>query len=590
MKLSHGLILTLVSFLFVVAITAYQPFFLEFEHKAYDVRYGFKVSKKSFEDIIIVDIDIRSLEKLGRFQNWPRRYFAEVVRYLGSVRVLGIDILWAESDSLGQRMQDVVGPRLDSLTLPKEEIFSFFSFDQELAQAMEENGKAILVASLEEGRLLEPVPILRKAALGVGLGKVVADLDGVVRRTTPYYRIADNTAPFPCFAYLIAARAAGMNETPDLKPRNIGFYGEEGSFRRLSFFDVLEKRIAPGFFKDKIVLIGATALGLYDVHPVPFAPVFPGVEINANLVYDYLNNYFVKSSPYYLTLLLILIFALLTVMLFYYLRPLKGAVVILFVYLVFLLGNQILFNYNLWLEIVRPTYGIIAAVIITLGYRFLFEERQKRAIREMFSRYVSEEVINELADNPPVLGGKKIDATVLFSDIRDFTTLSEKLSPEAIVKILNDYFTIIADEIFKNQGMVDKYIGDGIMAVFGAPVAYPDHALRAVKTALAMRDRVDEIREKYPIRIGIGINSGPMVCGNIGSHKRMDYTVIGDNVNLAARLEALTKDFNVQITMSDATFRAVESFVDARDLGMVKVKGKEREIHVYEVLGHKAAK
>ncbi len=585
MKFVHGLIITLGVFFLTLLLSVYQPFYLDFEHKTYDLRYQFKVKKQNFEDIAIVDIDVRSLEKLGRFQNWPRIYFAEVIRYLKVAKIIGVDILFAEADSLTHQAKQAVGLRLDSLGISKEEVFSSLSFDRDLAQAIKENGKVVLLASYEDDQLIEPLDIFKNEALAVGVGTVVPDLDGVLRRARPCYDLVDGSPPLPNFGYLIAARASSDTKVDINRMYNVGFLGSVGSFRRVSFFDVLEKRIPREFFRDKIILIGATALGLFDNRPVPFDPIFPGVELNANLIYDYLNNYFIKKVPDWLTLIIIFFLALLTVLIFFYLRPFSGAILIIIVLLCYLVLSNILFIQNIWIEIIRPTYAIIFALVATIGYRVLFEERQKKFIKDMFSRYVAKEVVDELVTNPPVLGGKKIDATVLFADIRNFTTLSERLSPDAIVKILNEYFTVVADEIFKYKGMVDKYMGDGIMAVFGAPVSYHDHALRAVKAALEMKDRVKEIQEKYPIKIGIGINSGLMVCGNIGSHKRMDYTVIGDNVNLAARIEPLTKEFEVEVIISEKTYQAVANAVTAHDLGSVKVRGREKEIRLYEVTG-----
>jgi len=588
MRLVHGLLLTLGSFLAVVLTTLYQPFYFDFENKTYDIRYGFRIRRQNYEDITIVDIDVRSLEKLGRFQSWPRRHFARVIRYLGSARLVGVDVLFSETDALGAQLREVVGRRLDSLHLPKEQVFPLLSFDAELAQAIKENGRVILVASYEDGRLIEPLGIFKRAARAVGMGNVVPDIDGVVRRASPVYEIGRNQT-YPNFAFLMARYAQPGLKVDSTLVRQIAYRGEEGSFRRVSFYDVLEERIPREFFQDKVVLVGATALGLSDVHAAPFDPVFPGVELNANLIYGYEHNFFIKKSPYAVTLLLILLFSLAAVVLFYFFKPLTGAVITAVLYLVFLVGNQVLFSHNLWLEIVRPTYGLALGALVTLGYRFLFEERQKKAIRAMFGRYVSKEVVDHLVSSPPVLGGTRIEATVLFADIRNFTTLSEMLSPEAIVKILNDYFSLVTENIMKNRGMVDKFIGDGIMAVFGAPVSYPEHAFMAVKTALEMKVRIEQIREKYPIRVGIGVNTGPMICGNIGSHQRMDYTVVGDAVNLASRLEGLTKDYDAQIIVSEATYRAVETKVQAREIGWAKIKGKEKEVHIYEITGLKAA-
>jgi adenylate cyclase len=229
--------------------------------------------------------------------------------------------------------------------------------------------------------------------------------------------------------------------------------------------------------------------------------------------------------------------------------------------------------------------------ITGLGYHRFIERREKRVIRETFGRYMSPQIVNEILKNPELVrpGGVKKELTILFSDIRDFTPISEKMSPDALVEMLNAYFTAMNEVIFSNNGVIDKFIGDAIMAFFGAPVEDPDHAIKACKCALEMVQRLERFNResssrKWPaIRIGIGINTDVVVMGNMGSESRMDYTVIGDGVNLASRVEGLTKEFKVPIVISHKTAEKVKGFFELIPLGETKVKGKEETVKVYTI-------
>jgi adenylate cyclase len=229
-------------------------------------------------------------------------------------------------------------------------------------------------------------------------------------------------------------------------------------------------------------------------------------------------------------------------------------------------------------------------------YLLLTEERHSRQIKNIFSRYVSPQVVEQLVKDPRAelkLGGNKQVVTILFSDIRGFTTLSEELSPEAVVELLNEYFQTWTDMIFKYDGTVDKFIGDAIMAIFGAPVAHPDDPLRAVQAALAMQAALMELNTKWAaegkrmFKIGVGINTGEAIVGNMGSQQAMGYTVIGDAVNLASRLEGKTKDLGAEILISESTYQAVKNKVEAQEHQDITVKGKARAMSVYDVRGLK---
>jgi adenylate cyclase len=243
-------------------------------------------------------------------------------------------------------------------------------------------------------------------------------------------------------------------------------------------------------------------------------------------------------------------------------------------------------------------YPVLTMMTIYLGitvYRYVTEEREKKKIRGAFQYYLTPSVVNEILKDPAKLklGGDKKHLSVMFSDIRGFTTISEKLSPEELVRLLNEYLTAMTDIVFKYEGLLDKYIGDAIMAVFGAPLEQPDHALRACRTGLEMMAKLQELRAKWAaegrpdVDIGVGINSGDMVVGNMGSEMRFDYTVMGDSVNLASRLEGTNKEYGTHIILSEFTYEIVKAELYCRELDAVRVKGKKRPVRLYELLGER---
>jgi adenylate cyclase len=282
--------------------------------------------------------------------------------------------------------------------------------------------------------------------------------------------------------------------------------------------------------------------------------------------------------------------------------PRLKAVVGIFVFLLtvgaFIVLNLFVFSrLNIWMNLTYPLLTMIAIYFGVTIYRYVTEEREKKKIRGAFQYYLTASVINEMLKDPTKLklGGDKKDLSVLFSDIRGFTTISEKLTPEELVHLLNEYLTAMTDVVFKYEGMLDKYMGDAIMAVFGAPLDQPDHAKRACLTALHMLSELRGLQKKWQeegkpvLNIGVGINSGDMVVGNMGSEMRFDYTVMGDMVNLGSRLEGINKEYGSNIIFSEFTYNTVRDSMCCRELDMVRVKGKKLPVKIYELLGEKKA-
>ena len=347
-----------------------------------------------------------------------------------------------------------------------------------------------------------------------------------------------------------------------------------------------------------ICIIGLTATGTHDFNPIPYESTYPMVGTHGTVLNSILTKQFIIQAPHSANLTILLVLAVVIGLSLPFLSSING----LFFTIVILTGTFFIslywFNQGLWLNLASPSLLSLFSYLGITSYKFSTEEKSKREIKNAFSKYVSPEIIEEILQDPSKLrlGGDRRKLTVLFSDIRSFTTYSEKRSPEEIVSILNEYLDAMTKVIVEHKGTLDKYVGDEIMAVFGAP-SYEEPEVssqRAVTCALKLLERLKMLHEKWqkeglePLDIGIGINTGEMVVGNMGSELRMDYTVIGDAVNLGARVEALTRQFNTHLIITEATYKYVEDIVDVKPLETIKVKGKEIPVMIYDVLGFKS--
>jgi adenylate cyclase len=354
--------------------------------------------------------------------------------------------------------------------------------------------------------------------------------------------------------------------------------------------------IDPSVFKDKIVFVGlASASGLNDVFTTPVSDdksgKMAGIQMHASIADSFLSNRFITPAPRGSRIATVFITAVAIGLLSAFL-PFSGAAVAAFV----IIGTWTwfavaAFKNGLWLNMVQPQIAGAIALFAGTAYQYFVEGVEKRKMKRLFGRYVSRDVYAQLVAHPELaeLGGKRREMTVLFSDIRGFTSVTERGDPEALVAQLNEYFSKMVEIVFEHKGTVDKFVGDMVMALFGAPLDDPDHAEHAVQAAIHMVEELGRMNKSWKERgmaqldIGVGINSGDMIAGNIGSSSIMSYTVIGDNVNLGSRLESLNKDYKTRIIMSDATRTRLTQTYDTRPLGDVIVKGKSRPVAIFEI-------
>jgi adenylate cyclase len=467
---------------------------------------------------------------------------------------------------------------------------------------------------LSASRVALPIPPLTAAARNLGHVNMVADPDGTTRWEAlvleyhGYY--------YPSLAVQAARLALGVPDaglkldfgrglqigsvSVPVDPRDrmlIDYAGPAGTFRYVSAIDVLQGRAPADAVRDRIVFVGASAAAIYDLRVTPLSAVLPGVEKHASVAANILAGRFL-TRPDWVELLEAAGIALWPLLLAFglpRLRPMVSVASVLALWGLFFLGVHLAFRNGLWLPLVYPSLAMGLAFLGITAHRLFTEERQRLWIKRAFQRFVSPEVVERLVDNPAALqfGGEVRELTVLFTDIRSFTTYTERHPPQEVVHLLREYLTKMVDQVIAHQGTLDKFIGDAVMAIFGAPVPYADHAEKACRAALAMIDELDALQAKWlaegrePFEMGIGINTGEMVVGNLGSEQLFDYTVIGDEVNLGARLESLNKDYQTDkhIIISEGTYEAAGDAIQVKRLGEVKVKGKTRPVVVYELLG-----
>jgi adenylate cyclase len=375
----------------------------------------------------------------------------------------------------------------------------------------------------------------------------------------------------------------------------VPYRGAQGSFKYISATDVLNGRLNPGELKDKIVLVGTTAPGLKDLRSTPVGVDYPGVEIHANLIAGMLDGNIKQKPPYVLAVEVVLLFftGFALTLLMPLLNPIRATIFTVIVLLLVLTTNIMVWHYgNLVLPLASGLLLILALFALNMSYGYFTESRIKRQFTDLFGQYVPPELVDKMSEDPKrySMQGNSQELTVLFSDVRNFTSISEGLEPKELTAFINEYLTAMTRVIRSHHGTLDKYIGDAIMTFWGAPVNDPDHPRNGVISALEMQITAQQLREQFKlrgwpeIRIGVGINTGVMVVGDMGSAVRKAYTVMGDSVNLASRLEGLCKEYGVGIILSEMTKNAVSGMV-YRELDRVRVKGKDEPVHIYEPLG-----
>jgi adenylate cyclase len=459
------------------------------------------------------------------------------------------------------------------------------------------------------------LPILNEAADSSGYFNILPDQDGVVRWIPLIIKCGEQIfAPLsikaiwhfldqpPLISRVAEYGVEGIQLGDAFIPTNetgqmmLNYLGPPHTFPHYPITDIINGTYPSGEFTGKIVIVGATAVGMADMRNTPFSPVYPGPEVHATAMDNILRGQLLDRPDWtkVFDLLAIMVVGIIMGIVVPRLSAVKGLFFAVALFIAYIVLTRYLFvSHSLWFNMVYPLTALVILFISLTVYRYLTEERERRKIKGAFTYYVSSSVVNEMLKHPDKLklGGDKKELSVLFSDIRGFTTIAEGMSPEELVHLLNEYLTVMTNVLFKYDGTLDKYIGDAIMAIYGAPLDLPDHASRACRSALDMIGELGKLNEKWiaegktPMDIGIGINTGPMMVGNMGSEQRFDFTVMGDSVNLGSRLEGANKNYQTNVIISQYTYERVKHEFLCMELDSVRVKGKREPVKIYNLVG-----
>ncbi len=589
--------------------------------------------------VVIVEISNESFKSLPEPWPFPRSYYARLVRNLKQAGALavGFDILMEEPD--------LRNPAHDEEFRTAIRQTGIVALGGKLSP---ENAKYTLRSTNENfGNIFFPFDS------SIGIVNVRNDEDGVYRRYRPFAYDPAGKQRIPSFAFALlnkrfsypplftAENTAGSFRYGSLSvPKYddvsflINYYGPDRTFRHINIADILDDSgfttldeqstgeaintfddpdfgiLFDGTLKNKIVLVGSTLPEDKDLFPIPLAMgkqagdnMMYGVEIHANAVENVLDGTVFSIEPLWLEICSIILFCLLTFFFTTWMKEFRfrfhtlseiisGLFMLAELAAIILLSQYLFSRHNYVVTMISPLLAVAVGYVGATVENFLGERKQKVYIKGLFSRYVSPTVVNELIENPQMvrLGGEKKELTVFFSDIAGFTSISEKLTPEELVLLLNEYLSEMTAIVFNNEGTLDKYIGDAVMAIWGAPVAVPNHALNACKAALQMQEAIIEMNRRWKkegkpeLGARAGINTGEMIVGNMGGVRRFDYTVIGDNVNLASRLESANKQYGSRIMIAERTQQLVSSDIIVRELDSLVVKGKTHPVRVFELI------
>ncbi len=621
----------------------------EIRVRTFDAFQRIEPRKKTIRPVTIVDIDDKSLEKLGQWP-WPRTRIADLVTELtrlGAV-VIAFDAVFSEPDRLNPAFAADTFRNLDEETRTK--LRALPSNDQIFADAIKasrvvlgESGLPEEIAALDKALpvtgiamlgeepqrfmfdfpgLLRNVPVLEHAAAGRGLFTIRPERDGIIRRVPMIMQAQGQTMPSLTFEILRVASGSGTilikAETAGIKSIGVkGFeiptdhngqlwvhYARNDASIYVPAVNVLEKNVAPDMIAGKLVLIGTSAVGLNDIKTTPVSRAMPGVEIHAQVLESALTGA-VISQPIFgiaVEFATALLFGLLVIAF----APQFGPITLVVLGAAFasmLIGLSVYFyaHDRLLIDFTYPLMSTTAIYLTLIFTSFVREQAQRRQIRSAFGQYLSPALVEQLAQSPEklVLGGEEREMTIMFSDMRGFTSISEtyKSDPQGLTALMNRFLTPLTNAILNRKGTIDKYMGDAIMAFWNAPLDDKDHQLNACEAALDMLERVDglnqareqeakeEGRPFIPLNVGVGLNTGTCVVGNMGSDQRFDYSVFGDSVNLASRLEGQSKEYGFPIIVGSRTALAVKDRFAILELDFIMVKGKKEPEVIYAIAG-----
>ena len=532
-----------------------------------NARFSVRGAEKPPSNVVVVAVDDASISTINKQWPFPRAIEAKVLNRIGAgkPKAVAFDIVFSDPSSLGQNDDVALLTALGNNNVNGRVILSF--------QETNAKGDVKLIG------LGQTQAALRKAGVEPGMTLFPYDPGDIVRRMS--YSINRLTT----FPVVTAEVASGKRVRPFSGTKWIDYRGPGGTFHTVSFADVYSGKIPPSFFKNKIVVIGPTASDLHDIHPTSTDAQMSGAEVEANAIDTVLRGFPISTVPGWVNVVLIVLFGVAVPLAALRVRPIVSIGIAVAIGVVFAIVAQLLFNAGTIVSFVYPMLALVLSGIGALAVGLVTEAFERIRTVDLFARFVPENVVDEVLKSADGLrlGGIQREGTVMFTDLRGFTSFSEKLTPAQVIEVLNHYLSEMSDAILDNGGTLVAYMGDGIFAVFGAPLAQDDHADRALRTAREMLEvRLPRFNEWIRsqglgdgFRMGIGLNSGNVMSGHVGSERRVEYAAVGDTTNTASRIEALTKGTPHQLLLSDSTREAlVEPAEDLVFVNEVEIRGR----------------
>ncbi len=654
---AHLVALSVLAAFVILRATDSQPIQL-LRYKVFDGYQQIEPRADSRQPVVIIDLDDESLKELGQWP-WPRTLLAKLVLKLKKAGVVGVayDIVFAEPDrtSPGLLADSIRG--LDKKTkkmlrkMPSNDetfariikgynvVLGQSTQQRKLGEASDRTSLKATWANLNKSRtvkgltpdnflytfpsIVRNIEILESSARGIGVFTFVPSVDGIVRQVPLVVRVGEHIYPTLALElYRVATgqktmaleydaagmrgvKLKGLNVPTDRSGQIWMKFGKHDRSLYISAKDVLNGSVEKQKLRGKLAFLGTSAIGLLDIKATPLDAAIPGVEVHAQLLQNMLDKNYITRPSWAIGAEVVAM--VLVGLLMVALVPFLGAIWTL----VLALGTiPVLIGLSWWsydshgllIDMVFPALSIFIISVILTYLNYMREERERRQVRGAFSRYMSPDLVAQLADDPSrlTLGGEMREMSVLFADIRGFTTISEQFDAEGLTKFINRYLTPMTNVILERKGTIDKYMGDCIMAFWNAPLDDEDHAVNGVRSALAMfaesdkmntelkREAEEQNKTYIPLRIGAGVNTGIICVGNMGSDMRFDYSVLGDDVNLGARLEGQSKTYGVDIVIGENTYKYVNNFA-VLQLDRIQVKGKTVPVDIYCVLGDETA-